>query len=501
MMKSVSRRAFLGGAMSAVASVALADAPLRSLRPVARDNAAIDPASRVSPLARTTTAEMIAEANLGGTVGFVVADMRTGTVLENTDGAVSLPPASVAKAVTALYALDRLGPAHQFQTRIIANGVISDGILNGNLILAGGGDPILSTDHLADMAAQLKETGLREVRGKFQVWGGALPYINEIEPGQLDYLSYNPALSGLNLNFNRVHFEWTRSGGDYRVTMEARSERYRPGVGMARMRVVGGSGPVFAYADGGGYDDWSVARSALADGGARWLPVRKPALYAGDVFATLARAQEIALAAPEVIDDLPDGDVLVTYGSDALRDVLHDMLEYSTNLTAEVAGLAATQADGNGVATHAGSARAMGRWLAEKHGARADFADHSGLSDASRISALEMVQVLVSRASGPLRPILKDIAMVDEERNVLPDHPATVVAKTGTLNFVSCLAGYVRTAGGTDLAFAIFAADLDRRAAAKARGDEVPEGAIGWNRRAKRLQQRLLQRWGLVYAG
>ncbi len=501
MMKQVSRRAFLGGAMSAVAGVALADAPLRSLRPVARDNVAIEAASRVSPLARTTAAEMIAEADLGGTVGFVVADARTGSILENTDGTVPLPPASVAKAVTALYALDRLGPQHRFETRIIAEGVISDGILDGNLILAGGGDPILTTDHLADIAAKLKDTGLREVRGKFQVWGGALPYINEIEPGQLDHLGYNPALSGLNLNFNRVHFEWARSGGDYRVTMDARSELHRPDVRMARMRVVGRNVPVFAYADGGSFDDWSVARGALANGGSRWLPVRKPALYAGDVFTTMARAQGIVLGTTELIDDVPDGDVLVTHGSADLREVLRDMLKYSTNLTAEVAGLSATRAADADVATHVGSAQAMARWLAEKHGVRADFADHSGLSDASRISALEMVQVLMSGAGGPLRPMLKDIPMVDDERNALPDHPATVVAKTGTLNFVSCLAGYVRTAGGVDLAFAIFAANLDRRDAAKARGDEVPEGSIAWNGRAKRLQQRLLQRWGLVYAG
>ena len=500
-MKSLSRRAFLGGAMSAVAGVAIADAPLRSLRPVARNNAAIRAASNIPPLARASAAEMIAEANLGGTVGFVVADARTGAILEDTDGALPLPPASVAKAVTALYALDRLSSQHAFETRIIADGPISDGILDGNLILAGGGDPTLSTDHLAEIAAKLKETGLREVRGSFQVWGGALPYVNEIEPDQLDHLGYNPALSGLNLNFNRVHFEWARSGSDYRVTMDARSELYRPDVSMSRMRVERRDAPTYVYVDGGSFDDWSVARPALGTGGARWLPVRKPALYAGDVFATMARSQGIVLSAAEEITDLPDGEVLVSHNSAELSDILQDMLQYSTNLTAEIAGLSATQAGSAGLTTHAASARAMGNWLAATHGVRAQFADHSGLSDASRISAMKMVQVLVSAGvSGPLRPMLKDIPIVDEDRNALPDYPATVVAKTGTLNFVSCLAGYVRTAGGVDLAFAIFAANLDQREAAKTRGDEVPEGSRAWNGRAKQLQQRLLQRWGLVYA-
>jgi D-alanyl-D-alanine carboxypeptidase/D-alanyl-D-alanine-endopeptidase (penicillin-binding protein 4) len=99
-----------------------------------------------------------------------------------------------------------------------------------------------------------------------------------------------------------------------------------------------------------------------------------------------------------------------------------------------------------------------------------------------------------------LRPILKKIAMRDSERRVVDDFPAMVVAKTGTLNFVSSLAGYVRTRDGNDLVFAIFAADLEARARGKAAGDEQPSGSISWNTRAKALQQRLLQRWALVYA-
>ena len=75
--------------------------------------------------------------------------------------------------------------------------------------------------------------------------------------------------------------------------------------------------------------------------------------------------------------------------------------------------------------------------------------------------------------------------------------PIVVRAKTGTLNFVSSLSGYVKASDGTDLVFAIFAANLDRREQGKATGDEVPAGSIAWNRRAKRLQQVLLQRWGV----
>jgi D-alanyl-D-alanine carboxypeptidase/D-alanyl-D-alanine-endopeptidase (penicillin-binding protein 4) len=94
---------------------------------------------------------------------------------------------------------------------------------------------------------------------------------------------------------------------------------------------------------------------------------------------------------------------------------------------------------------------------------------------------------------------LRRIAMRDSDNKRIENYPIEVRAKTGTLNFVSALAGYVETAGGSDVVFAIFSADLDRRARGKAAGDEVPAGSIEWNRRAKRLQQVLLQRWGLTH--
>jgi D-alanyl-D-alanine carboxypeptidase/D-alanyl-D-alanine-endopeptidase (penicillin-binding protein 4) len=51
-----------------------------------------------------------------------------------------LPPASVAKALTSLYALDTLGADHRFQTRVMATGSVIGGVLKGDLILVGGGD-------------------------------------------------------------------------------------------------------------------------------------------------------------------------------------------------------------------------------------------------------------------------------------------------------------------------------------------------------------------------
>jgi len=491
MVTRFSRRAVLGALLYSAAGAALAEAPLRSLRPVGRPGAA--PVPKVRPRARPGLDDYIAAAELGGTVALVVAG--AGDPIEARAAAMPLPPASVTKAVTALYALDALGPEHRFSTRVLATGPVVDGVLDGDLILAGGGDPTLDTDHLAQMATALREGGLREVRGGFKVYAGALPYVHEIEPGQLDHLGYNPSVSGLNLNFNRVHFEWRRAGGSYSVTMDARTALYQPDVTMARMRIVDRSLPIYTYEGTEAVDLWTVARPALGDGGARWLPVRRPALYAGDVFRTMARANGIVLQAAERTEALPEARALALHDSAPLREVLRGMLKFSTNLTAEVVGLAATAARAGGVRPLMSSSDSMTDWARARFGVEAIFVDHSGLSDANRISAGAMVRILQDAgAKRLLGPILKQIPLTDVEGEAVPGRsPAR--AKTGTLNFVSALAGYVTGPDGTDRAFAIFCADVDRREAAKLAGDEVPPGSISWNSRAKRLQQVLLQRW------
>ncbi|MEL6960035.1 MAG: D-alanyl-D-alanine carboxypeptidase/D-alanyl-D-alanine-endopeptidase [Pseudomonadota bacterium] len=503
MSGDLTRRGVLAGLLGSVGTVALAEAPLVSLRPVSRpgEGLVLPPdIPALAPPIRPGIADLIEAAQLGGDVACVVADARTGEELVAVGADIPLPPASVTKAVTALYALDALGGGFRFVTRVVAMGDVTDGVLEGDLVLVGGGDPTLSADHLAQLAADVAEAGIVQVRGRLLCWRGALPYAEEIEPSQLDYLGYNPAVSGLNLNYNRVHFEWKRSGGAWQTTMDARTEDRVPPVSMARVRIVDRASPVFTAA---GPDRWTVARSALGQGGSRWMPVRQPALYAGDVFRAVAREVDLTLPAPEVIDDLPEGfdagQEVAQHRSPTLRTICQEMLLYSTNLTAEICGLAATQARVNQPLDIVASAQVMNDWLGETYGIEAAFKDHSGLSDENRISAAAMQAILLQEGpASALRPILRRIAMRDADRNRIEDYPVVVRAKTGTLNFVSSLSGFIETATGDDLIFTIFTANLERRAQGKASGAEVPEGSIAWNRRSKRLQQQVLQRWGLT---
>ena len=490
-----SRRAFLSGVAGLVAAPALGAAPETSLRPVFRPEGLF---RRAIP----SGAALIEQARLGGRVGYAVADAATGEMLEVHSPLLAMPPASVAKAITCAYALDRLGPGYRFRTRIVADGTMADGRLDGDLWLVGSGDPMLDTDTLATMASDLRTLGLREVTGRLLLAEGALPQIFQIDPEQPEHVGYNPAISGLNLNFNRVHFEWSRQAGDYRVTMDARSESLRPEVRIARMRIEDRSDPIYTYAQVEGRDHWTVARGALGNEGSRWLPVRRPGAYVGDVFQMLARANGLTFRDVELADAPPQSaTVLVEHVSEPMEDILRSMMRWSTNLTAEVVGLLATQAGGLRPADLRASAAAMSDWMHDRLGARqAAFVDHSGLGDQSRVRAQDMVSALVAAGpNGMLRGLMRDIPMLDDRGNRRENHFVEVVAKTGTLNFVSSLAGYARTRTGRDMAFAIFCGDVERRAALTVAERERPDGGRDYAGRARRLQQQLIDRWAIMY--
>jgi serine-type D-Ala-D-Ala carboxypeptidase/endopeptidase (penicillin-binding protein 4) len=477
------RRAILAGLL-ATALPAWADAPLTSPRPRRRGEKERVPQAAV--------ADLLAEAKLGGLVTYVVANAATGAVIESDGADVTVPPASVAKTVTALFALEMLGPQHRFATRVLATGPVVAGIVQGDLVLAGGGDPTLDTDRLGDLVARL---GIKGVTGRFLVWGGALAQVAEIDADQPEYVGYNATISGLNLNFNRVNFEWKRVSGDYRLTMDARGERFVPLVDMASVRLDGRETPLFVNEGG---DDWSVARGALGKDGSRWLPVRQPAVYAGDVFRTLAAGQGIVLPRAEVAAVLPEGTLLVQDQSDNLEVILRDMLKFSTNITAEVVGLAAS-----GLPTLAASGAAMTAWALGALGLGSQFVDHSGLGSASRTTAGDLVRALVAakglKHGHLLRGILRDVGMRDAAGKDIPDHPVQVRAKSGTLNFVSNLAGFIQPPGGTELVFAVVCADTARRDALPMSQRELPDGFKAWIKRARRLQGRLITRWASLY--
>jgi D-alanyl-D-alanine carboxypeptidase/D-alanyl-D-alanine-endopeptidase (penicillin-binding protein 4) len=453
-------------------------------------------------------ADLVAQAGVSGTVSYAVATLHgetAGEVLETRGPVLRMPPASVAKVTTSIYALEHLGPDFTFQTKVIAAGPVVDGKIVGDLILQGSGDPTLDTDMLGDLAGQLAAQGITGITGGFYVDGTALPRIEIIDNEQTEYAGYNPTITGLNVNYNRVHFEWKKQGDGFALKMDARAKRFAPDVKIASMTIADRGLPVFDHVAGQGRDDWSVARSALGNGGARWLPVRLPVLYAGEVFAAVAQAQGVLLPKAQPIVARGDSAAplmeIARHDSAALSDLVRNMLKYSTNLTAEILGLAASRARGLDPKDLKSSAQAMSAWAQTRLGTRhLAFVDHSGLGGASVVSTTDMVRLLSARGVETLiGPLLKPIAPRDAGYEVIKTPSFGIDAKTGTLDFVSTLAGYITAPDGTRLAFASFAADVPARIQAKALGLEVPRGARTFNARAKRLHQALIGRWAVVY--
>lgn len=438
-----------------------------------------------------------AAAGLSGAKSIVVMDALTGVVLESYNGSKTLPPASVAKIATTLYALSALGAETTFKTRLLATGPIDNGVLNGDLILEGSGDPRLDTDALGALAEQLKKRGVKAVRGKFYVYAGVLPYQRQIDKAQPDYLGYNPTIHGINLNFNRVFFQWKREVEGYGLSMLAQAKKYTPEVRGIKISTKNRSWPVFSYRSVNGKDTWTVAQTALGKGGGRWLPVRKPADYAGEVFRAVAAMNGIRIPQHKVTEKPVSGNVVAIWESGTIRALAKSMIKYSTNMTAETLGLIATVKRGKSAGSLRASGQAMTKWLEATYGVRgARFVDHSGLGSDSRISAHETARLLVNaKWDGPLRPLMKEITLRNAKRQKAPIAGTKVVVKTGTLNFASALAGYITCPNGRKLAFAIFTADMPKRATIAKKDRERPAGARAWAQKSRMMQHQLLRHW------
>jgi D-alanyl-D-alanine carboxypeptidase/D-alanyl-D-alanine-endopeptidase (penicillin-binding protein 4) len=422
-------------------------------------------------------------------------------VLDAVAPDVGLPPASTLKAVTSLYALDRLGPDWRYRTGVYATGPLENGIVQGDLVLVGSGDPTMDTDRLLLLAEATAARGVRGVTGRFLVWDGYLPDLDYLAAGQPEQVGYNPAVSGLNLNFNRVHFSWERTGSGYDVEIVARGLKAAPDAGrLARVAVADRAGPVYEYhGNQMGRDQWSVARSALGKEGSRWLPVREPGLYCGHIFQELAAAEGVRLPTVTMSDEEPRGGVrLASVSGQRMRDVLREMMRYSTNLTAEVTGMTASLAGGAEVGDLSASGAAMKDWAEARYGVRGvTFQDHSGLGYDSRVTASAMVTMLL--ADPAVRPLMKGVNL-DLSKSDLGPRGVSAVAKTGTLNFVSSLVGYVLLPSGRDLTFAILTGDIARRDAVPMDQRERPDGGRGWANRSRTLQKRLIRSWSAGFS-
>ncbi|MGI9420382.1 MAG: D-alanyl-D-alanine carboxypeptidase/D-alanyl-D-alanine endopeptidase [Geminicoccaceae bacterium] len=437
----------------------------------------------------------------GAEVSYVVVDLDRGTTIAQHDADRDHIPASSAKLATAVVALQLLGPDHRFRTELRATGPIENGVLKGDLVLKGGGDPVLDIPDLLPLIEALARLPLRRIEGQFLIDDALLPRFAEIEPSQPTEAAYNPGLGALSLAFNRVNLRWKNGKTPSFETLPHLDEASFQGAKPDRLPPTGVQLKRF---------DGQKAVWQLADRGARRskrsLPVKDPGLYAGRVFADLAALHAIDLPAPKRISDRPaEGRLIAVHESRTLRELVRDMLWYSNNLVAELIGLAAARTVDPVAASLETSAgvvlSTLERQLSDTSWDKARLDNHSGLSNKARLSPEQLAAIL---RHGWNEGMLSSLLPASGWSGTLarrfndPDQAFRIWAKTGSMNYVATLGGYLLSPSHGPAAFVIMISNEKARAAYDSQPRRTRDGekkARAWKGGAEEVMNHIVERW------
>jgi D-alanyl-D-alanine carboxypeptidase/D-alanyl-D-alanine-endopeptidase (penicillin-binding protein 4) len=288
-------------------------------------------------------------------------------------------PASNEKLLLSMALLDQLGPGYRIST-LAAAAAVRDGVVPGNLWILGRGDPEIRPARMAALARRLADAGVTAVRGRVM---GAVSYFRH------DWWAkgWHPGIRRYVAPPTALTFDGNRTGSGYTRA----PERLAAGSLTRRLRALG------------------ISVRGLPGGGT-------PPSGLTEVAAIRSRS---------------------------LRTLLVRMDRPSDNFYAEVLGklLAATTEGPPGtIAKAAGQIRS---WAAS-HGVRFSLYDASGLSYANRVTAAGIVRLLGIADGEPWGPVLRG-ALPTGGQGTLEDRLSgvRVRAKTGTLDGVSALSGWV----------------------------------------------------------
>jgi len=422
-------------------------------------------------------------------VGYLVFDLDTGEYLtgHNATQAAFLP-ASVMKVPTTVAALSVLGPDYTFPTLVRFEGDRLGGLWHGTLALVGGGDPVLEAADLRQLVGMLKAAGLERLDGPFVYDDSALISAPVLEPSQPVEYSYNPGLSALTLDFNRVRVEWNGDAVTFVGThgtppvAPIRMERDHQPAGWSRA----GAPLHHAFLPQGTHDAngliverWKMSPRA-PNHGAMWLPVKAPAPFVAAVFRALAADAGMTLPEPQPALGPARGTIVAQHFSQPLNSIVTAGLKHSNNLLAELVGLSTTrQLEGRPLSIPDSAAR-LERWLTETLSwvdwTGFHMANHSGLSPDSRASPEQIVSILryaIDKNWGgeSYLHLMPSRSFPDPDGRVVAslvhagDLKPIVWAKSGTMFHGRGLAGVARGRSGNRLVFAVFTSDLKARQA------------------------------------
>ncbi len=384
-----------------------------------------------------------------GAVSFVIVDPDSGRLVLSQNPDTPRSPASTIKVVTTFAALDLLGPAYTWHTRASIRGALDDGVLDGDLILQGGGDPYMTLEGWWTFAHALRAKGLRAIHGDIVIDNTAFSLPPE-DPGEFDgrpNRSYNVVPDALMVNFQSIEFRVLPDAGARRVHV-----RFAPG------RCGGTAGRVdFKVASA--VWDRVVFSGALSPHCAERSFTRvllQPATYAFGTFVELWRESGGEFSGKLRIEAAPtDAQPLLSFDSLTLGEIVRLTNKSSSNLMARHLLLTLGEERSGGPATLEKGAAAIAEWSRERgldlRGM--DIDNGSGLSRSTHISVLQMAQTLSAAYHSRYAPeFLASLPLAGVDgtlRSRMKTSPAGAVRlKTGHIDSVSGVAGYVTTNSG-----------------------------------------------------
>ena len=391
-------------------------------------------------------------------VAAVVHDLDAPEPILLHGGARSLNPASVMKLVTTLVALDSFGPAHTFRTRVLLDGTLKDGILDGRLILQGGGDPALTIERFWLLLREIRARGVREIRGEVLL-DGAYYRLGPIDPAAFDQAPlrpYNAPPAALLVNFNSVALRLASDGGSV-------TARYDPPLEAPALvnRLTPGEGPCSGPREQMALEDGKLTLSgrfpSACGDQAIALNLLPPDATTAAWFRRLWSELGGSLNGSVVSGTAaPTARLLLEFESPPLAQLVRDTNKFSNNVMAKMLLLNLGAARFGAPATWDKGERALRAWLAERdlECGKLVLENGAGLSRIERISAASLARLLRWATQQPAwfeyAASLPAVGLEGTQKNRLYGSAAQGQAwlKSGSLNGVRNLAGYARTPDG-----------------------------------------------------
>ena len=449
-----------------------------------------------------------------GTSVSVLAVSRAGRVLAALSPDRCLPPASNAKLVTAGLALDRLGPEHRFETRLVADGDPADRELRGDLVLLGSGAPDLDTDDVATLADGMADR-FDSIK-KDLVLDGSVFTGPQLGPGWSwgdEQHGYGARSSAVALDRNRVTATLNVDGtGEHTsetdeaswVSMAPRSDCLTVDVTLdqgdeatldartdhdtGEIRVTGTVPAVGQPANGPAENDRTgtdrVEPDSVRDAPSATAPVPTPERHCGGVLERALAERGVTLDGRVRTANEPrtPGDSFaVTVRSAPVGVLVREMNVPSDNfVAAQLARTVAAEVGAESEASWEAWRGVVDDHLAALRGGRDCLRDGSGLSRYDRLSARTLVAHLQWAADRPWADRFFD-SLPSPGEGTLESRldGVDVRAKTGTLTGTRALSGVVVREGATDVLFCVLQYGLAEDDAGRDRQDRFVRALAG----------------------